>query len=491
MRKSFILFFTSVMLLPGALVGQSIQNAIESFAADPLLKHAGISFMVMDMNSKEVLGSYNPDLALSPASTMKLVTTATSLEILGPGYRFETKVYTDGMIDSAGILHGNVIVEGGGDPTLGSKYYEKHYFSEHFMHQWIQAIQSKGIQRIEGRIIGDDRVFTRNTVPGGWSWSDIGNYFGAGAAGLSVFDNMVKLYFRSGPNHGDPTKLARMDPYIPEYQIDNHVTSSNVNADNAYIYGGLYSSNYMAYGTVPKGRSEFEVKASMPDPAFACAWYLDSLMRVEGIEITHSPSTSRRILIAGDSISDKKDWSLVHTANSPYLSSIIWWTNMVSVNLFAEGILSMMGRVKFGDGSTYSGGAAVEKFWTSKGLDMSGLHVNDGSGLSRSNAISAKHFVQILTWMNASKHSNTFKESLPVAGVSGTLAGWCKGTKAANNLRAKSGSMTRVKSHAGYVTSASGRALAFAIVINNYEATGYQLKTRLEKLFSVMAGYSG
>ena len=117
--------------------------------------------------------------------------------------------------------------------------------------------------------------------------------------------------------------------------------------------------------------------------------------------------------------------------------------------------------------------------------------MNDGSGLSRSNAVSARHFVRILEYMNASSNAETFRSTLPVAGTSGTLTYWCRGTRAQGNLMAKSGSMTRVKSHAGYVKSMSGRSLAFAIIVNNYNATSAQLKARIEKIMVAMANFNG
>lgn len=491
MQLKIGMIFTLVCGLGLSTLSQnSLQRAIDAFATDPLMQNASISFMAFDMNKKETIAGYNAKMSLSPASTMKLVSTATALEILGAGHQFKTVLYHTGTIDENGTLNGHIVIKGGGDPALGSKYFEKHYLEQHFMQKWVAAIQNAGIKKINGYIIGDASLYSDNTMPAGWSWSDMGNYYGAAPSGLTVYDNMVRLYFKAGANAGDTTIIQRYVPYNPEFKIDNHVKAANVSGDNAYIYGAPYHGQYAGYGSIPKGKSDFEVKASMHDPAYFCAWELDSLLRKININSNKGASTYRRLRLTNALPSDLKPSKELTITTSPYLSSIVWWINMVSVNLFAEHMLCAVSAKRGGDGSVYSGATIAEKYWSSKGIDVTGLYVNDGSGLSRSNAISAKHFVDILTYMHGSNNSKTYLESLPVANASGTLRGWGAGTRAANNLTAKSGSMTRIKSHAGYVTTLSGRKVAFALIVNNYNATSAQLKTRIETIFSAMADYN-
>ena len=172
------------------------------------------------------------------------------------------------------------------------------------------------------------------------------------------------------------------------------------------------------------------------------------------------------------------------------MSSIVYWTNLISNNLYAEHLLKHIGVEKYHNGSVFSGTAAVNDYWTSKGVDMQGFNMNDGSGLSRANAISAKQLVEILTYMKkSSKYFDTFYSSLPNAGKTGTLKSYGKGTKIYNNLRAKSGTMTRVKSFTGYVKSADGKDLVFAIIANNYTCTTSQIGRKLEKLMISLGDY--
>ena len=480
-----------VLLLSATHAQNSIQRTIDGFGSDPLMQNASISILVYDLNSKEVLGELAPDMSLPTASTMKLIATATALEVLGAGYQFATRVYYTGYIDSTGVLHGDLIVKGGGDPTLGSRYYKNLNRNPHFMEKWVEAVHEAGIRSINGRVIGDARVLSHNMLPAGWSWGDMGNYYGAGPSGLTVYDNMVEHYFSSGRNAGDPTNVDSIYPEIPEYSFLNRVQAANVSGDNAYLYGAPYQPDRFGEGQIPRSKNDFLVKGSMPDPAYTVAWEFDKRLFDSGIIATGKATTFRRIEMMGDTIPSDDEKIELAATYSPYLSSIAYWTNMLSVNLFAEHMVTAVGLRRGGVGSTYSGTEMITRFWQSKGLDMTGFYMNDGSGLSRSNAVSARHFVRILEYMNASSNADTFRSTLPVAGTSGTLTYWCRGSRAQGNLMAKSGSMTRVKSHAGYVKSMSGRSLAFAIIVNNYNATSAQLKVRIEKIMVAMANFNG
>jgi D-alanyl-D-alanine carboxypeptidase/D-alanyl-D-alanine-endopeptidase (penicillin-binding protein 4) len=161
---------------------------------------------------------------------------------------------------------------------------------------------------------------------------------------------------------------------------------------------------------------------------------------------------------------------------------------MRSVNLFAEHMLNLIGYEKRKNGSTSTGLSVLENYWSSR-INTDGLYINDGSGLSRSNAISAAHFTQLLKYMHSSTYAEEFKNSLPVAGVSGTLKSVCNGQAAHGKLRAKSGSMTRIKSYAGFIETTSGQTLAFALIVNNFDGSSNTLKQKMESLFNQMVNY--
>jgi len=493
--KIFIRHIAFFILLVGFtnLVGaqnksNSIDAAINSLASDFSLKNASISFIVKDLDSNKIISEYNPNLSLPSASTMKVVTTAAALDILGSYRKFKTKIMYDGYIDSNCVLQGNIYIKGGGDPTLGSKHFSKKHGL--FMSNWVLEISSLGIDSVAGSVIGDASFFSDEYVASTWSWGDLGNYYGAGVSGLSIYDNTVKFEFSSGPNARDSTIVDCFYPYTPDLVIDNRVKASDTKKDLAYIYGGPNNWIRTIKGTIPKAQVKYIVKGSMHEPAYVAAFELESALWEIGIGVGGNATTIRRMKSSGIYFeSERKD---IYQTKSPTVSQIVYWTNLISNNLYAEHLLKHVGVKKYHDGSVFSSTLAVTKYWNSKGIDMTGFYMNDGSGLSRSNAITAAQLVGVLEYMKLkSKYSKSFMSSLPVAGKTGTMRSIGRKTKIAGNLKAKSGTMTRIKSYAGYVKSASGRNLAFAIVVNNHNCTSFQIKKKLEKVMIALGNYNG
>lgn len=467
----------------------SLEKAIDLFLNDAELKNVAFTFLAVDSKTGSVIAENNPNMSVVPASTMKLVTTASALEILGAGYRFKTTIQYTGFVDTSGVLHGDLYIKGGGDPTLGSKYFTDEKKDPFFMDAWVDTIRKSGITKIDGRVIADASIYGWEMVPSTWAWGDIGNGYGAAPCGISIYDNTCVLKFKTGTNAGDSALIECVQPFIPDLEFDNDVIAANGNDDNSYIFGAPYSYKRYVRGSLPKGQDEYSVKGSIPDPSFLAAFELENALHQSGISTKYAATTLLELKMNGKSdTSSRKDLYVHH---SPYLSSIVYWTNLVSVNLFAEHLANQIGYVKYGNGTVGSGTAALTEFWTKKGIDTKGMYVTDGSGLSRFDAISARHLVDILVYMlNKSKNASTFEKSLPVAGKSGTLSNLCKGTKAQGNLTAKSGTMQRVKSYAGYVTTKSGKKLAFAMIVNNFNCSTRQMEKKLEKLMVAMAEFS-
>ncbi len=486
----FKLLFTLILLFFGydsfsQIAGaNSIQKAIDELIKDPSLKHASVSFLVKDIDKDTIIAAHHPSNSLIPASTMKVITTATALQLLGSYSNFKTYLQYDGYIDSNCTLHGNIYIKGGGDPTLGSRFFKSPYLIE----EWSHKIANLGINKIDGKIIGDASYFTYEYVPSTWSWGDMGNYYGTGISGLSIFDNTTHLYFNSGPTKGDPTEIDCFEPYTPDMEIRNAVRSWTTNKDEAYIYGAPYDGLRTVKGNIPLESENFDVKGSMHEPAYTAAFELEASLWRNGIAVLKSATTTRRMENEASLINENR--INFDTINSPSVSKIIYWTNLISNNLFAEHLLRHIGVQKYKNGSVFSSTLAVSNYWKNKGLLSTGFYMNDGSGLSRSNAVSAEHLVEVLTYMKKkSKYSKTFYSSLPTAGKTGTLKSIGRKTKIQGNLRAKSGTMTRIKSYAGYVKSASGKNLCFAIIVNNHTCNGFQIKKKLEKIMVSLGNY--
>jgi len=449
-------------------------------------RSASFAFYAVDLESGEVIACHNPFMALQPASTLKLLSTATALEVLGPEYRFRTTLELTEHIDSAGNRHPlDVIIHGGGDPTLGSQYFPD-TSCHSFIDGWVAAIRGQGIDSLEGRIIGDASVFGSDPVPPTWSWQNMGQYYGAGPCGLSVRDNSYTLILETGNLAGDTAVVRGVVPDIP-LEVECRVTADSINFDNSYIFGAPFSSERVITGTLPLNRKAFGVKGSMPDPALAAALALDSALRSVGIGIGEKGTTRRLMKKAGESIPYSAG-RIIKTTESPTLLEIITETNTHSVNLFAEHLLMQAGLSLGSVPDTETAADSVLAFWKMKGMDTEGLSMHDGSGLTQYNAISPIQLVWLLGYMHQkSDCSEEFYSSMAVAGVSGTMEPLCKGTVAEGRLRAKSGTISRAKAYAGYVTSVSGRQIAFSMVVNGFSASSRQATDKLENLMVALA----
>jgi serine-type D-Ala-D-Ala carboxypeptidase/endopeptidase (penicillin-binding protein 4) len=406
------------------------------WSEDVHIDHALVSLYAVRSDTGEVVIDQSSDLSLLPGSCIKIVTTAAALHLLGADDRFETDLEYDGFIDDAKTLHGNLYIRGGGDPCLGSDRIPDALSWKKQIELWTEAIQKLGIQRIEGKVIGNSTRWEKALAVPSWSWEDLGNYYGAGACALSFHENCYSLFFRPGKKVGDKTEIVRTDPPLPTLTFQNEVTTGpEGSGDGACIYGSEFSSTQFIRGTIPAAVNEFAIRGAIPDPATYCADLLAKNLQERGIPIKRRemPQQSARIAF--------------HTTFSPTIGEIVHWTNQKSINLYAEHLLKKMGEVVHSEGSTASGIKAVSSFWSSQNIDLSGFNMVDGSGLSRKNLMTTKQLVEILLKMKKSPFFPIFFESLPQKG---------------ETLRAKSGSMSLVRGYAGYKG-----AIAFAILVNH------------------------
>ena len=345
------------------LRNNSLSKALTTYKNDATLKNASLGFYAVDVKTGEVVAELNSNLCLTPASIQKLFATATAMEVLGSNFRFKTILQYDGNIDTnKRILNGNLYIKGGGDPTLGSSKYKNIYDNPSFLSKWAETIKNAGIDSVTGAIISDAQLYGSQSTPGTWIWADIGNYYGAGISALSVYDNFYKIEFKSENKDLGWTKIINTKPLIPEIIFINEVKASVKNKDNAYIYGAPFTNTRIIRGTIPKAKSSFTIKGSIPDPAFLLAYELEKVLNSKGISIAKGATTIRRLKIANNII-ETNDRKKLFTTFSPLLKDIVYRTNMFSVNLYAEQMIAYVGLKKTGEGSTIKGVNAVENLW--------------------------------------------------------------------------------------------------------------------------------
>lgn len=466
----FFLFFFS----RGILISQpGYERVVKQMLELPEYKGAQAGVHISEMETGKVLYELNSDKMMIPASVLKLVTSAAALEMLGPDYRFRTRVGYSGRIEK-GILKGDLIVVGGGDPALGSEYFRDHYFFPHFLELWAQKIKAAGISRIEGDLIVDGSVYDTEKIPPTWIWEDIGNYYGAGASALAIYDNLFRISFRSPAEAGKPAEIISMYPLVEGLEWKSEVLSSDINRDQAYVFGSPEDNRRVVRGTIPKNRKSFTIKASNPFPESLLARDLLNTLSVNGVFLT------------GQTVFDEvpaQQFRQIFSFESPPLKEIIKVLNVESVNLFAEHLVKQVALEKTGAGSRETGLKLISEFWESKGLNTSQLLMEDGSGLSHFNAVSPEFLSRVLGYMAGSESSvPAFRTLLPSAG-NGTLQSFSAGNFPANSLQVKSGSMKRIRCYAGYIKPATGKDIVVVVFINHFSGTHARLVSEIEKLF--------
>ncbi len=469
LRKTFLSWFWVLSLFHG--IAQTTESSflklVSGWQTTEQLANAGIGFAVSDVETGKEFFKSEPQLSLVPASILKTVTTATALEVFGPDFRFQTTLSYSGEIRND-TLYGNLQIIGGGDPTLGSGYFPE---NNTFPEDWIRAIQSKNIRFIAGNLVADASVYESQMIPNTWIWEDMGNYFGAGASGISVHDNLYEIHLDSPKEADRPTKIIRIIPEIPNLELQNEVLSSDVNSDQAYVFGSPMDYKRIIRGTIPKNKTDFIVKASVPNPSELLVNEFRKKLTANGITISGRNSFEKA----------KSSGKILFVSQSPALKEIIKVTNHESVNLFAEHFLKQLAFQAYGLGTTKDGCKFISQFWKEKGLDITGFFMNDGSGLSRFNAITASQLVFILNYMKTrSKYSGEFFDSLASPG-NGTLSVFKSADFPDNCLHAKSGSMTRVRCYAGYLTTISGRQLSFVFMLNNFSCSQTEAIRKIEE----------
>jgi D-alanyl-D-alanine carboxypeptidase/D-alanyl-D-alanine-endopeptidase (penicillin-binding protein 4) len=441
---------------------QNIEKAFNNFLNDEQTKHAIASLSVLDANTGKVLYAKNDQIGLATASTLKTITAATAFSLLGKDFQFQTTLSYSGNITPEGTLKGNLIIVGSGDPTLGSWRYQNK--ENIVLNQWVEAIRSAGIKRIDGAIIGDDRVFGTQTTPEGWVWQDIGNYYGAGTSGLAWRENQFDIHLKPGNSTSDETRVIKTVPEMPYIQVVNELkTGLAGTGDRSYAFLPPYSNVAYLRGSWGLGIGKAGISVALPDPAFDCAYRLQDTLKRLGIASSQAATTAR--LLSSNKQNIPIATQKISTITSPTLSEMAYWFLKKSINLYGESLLKTIA-LKSGKAATTAKGAETEiNFWAAKGIDKSALNIIDGSGLSPGDRITTNAMANILYLIQREPWFADFYKALPEY----------------NGMKIKSGTINDVSAFAGYHTDHSGNKYVIVINVNNYSGSGIN-----KKLFKVL-----
>ena len=457
---------------------KKIAEEVQRLTSDSQLKHASIAVSVYNISQGKEEYSFDADRLLTPASLVKIFTTAAGFELLGKDYRFKTLMGYMGSITPDGVLNGDLVLIGGGDPLLGSYRYRQTSMDSLFR-MWFKAIKKAGILSVNGRVVCDASTYDGPQLHDTWLWGDVGNYYGCGASGFNFHENMYFVFFNPDSREGAPASIDHLLPKGIDVRPQNKVTTGPANSgDQVVIYGTPTSSTRYYSGTVPLGSKQFKVRGALPNPGKTCAELFSVYLNKNGLKVT-SPASE----IECDA---QKATILFDYYSVPY-TILSQYTNMTSNNLYAESIFKQLGREAFGKGSFQNGTKAVNKFFSKHGLDMDAVHVVDGSGLSRNNLATARFFTSLLAEVAKTEYYTDFRNTLPKVGESGTARNLLSGTMPSNTeMFVKTGTMTGVTSYAGYAMRANGDKLCFSLIVNNQMVSSSYLKPKIARVLQAI-----
>ena len=454
----------------------------------PVMAHGVWGVHVRSLDRGDELFAHNAGKLMMPASNMKILTLAAAAETLGWDYRFPTTLEAAGPVEN-GVLHGDLIVRGGGDPTINTR--DKR--DQAVFDEWAAALRTAGITAIEGRIVGDDQAFDDEGVGPGWSWDYLEAGYAAPIGALQYNENTADLTIAPGGNVGDPA-IVQIAPGSG-LTVVNRVTTAEA------VQGGAARGSISVQrridrpvieisGSIPAGAPATTRTVAVINPTLHFAQSLKDALIARGItvtgeavdlddvapEMTNGGSPERRVLV---------------TTHSAPLRDVATVLMKVSQNQYAETFLKAIAAAGGSLGTTNAGRRAAGATFTGWGIPTDGYVMSDGSGLSRYNYIAPSTITTILARMNQDpRHRDAFLSTLPIAGKDGTISTRMRRTRAEGNAVAKTGSIANVRSLSGFVKTRNGETLAFSIIANDFVIPAATVTWIADLAVEILANFS-
>ena len=490
----------------------SLKKQVETILAQPDLERGFWGIEIASANSGKVLYSLNADKLFTPASNTKLFTTAAALAMIGPDYKFRTTVETNGSLDKYGRLTGDVILVGRGDPTLSGRELpyntrtQRDADSVRVLEQLADELVQKGVKYVDGDVVADDSYFAFERYGEGWSQDDLVWADGAPVSALTINDNVVFVNILPGTHPGDKAFVS-VTPFSDYYKIDNRLmTTPTGTGRRIYINREPGSTELTIWGTIPVDDTGASEGLAIDDPAEFAAELFRHLLEVRGIAIygkdrtrhteLASLSTFTSTVVAssgggGDhSLTSPVGPLVLAEHESAPLSEDIEVVNKVSQNLHAEILLRLLGREKGTAGTVQAGLEVLHGFLNAAGISSDEYDFHDGSGLSRENLVTPHAVVQLLEYAAGQTWGTEFRNSLPTAGVDGSLADRFKDLAPGVHVLAKTGSLEGVKSLSGYAVTAKGEQLVFSVLSNNSSLPPQRITDTIDSIVEAALGGS-
>jgi D-alanyl-D-alanine carboxypeptidase/D-alanyl-D-alanine-endopeptidase (penicillin-binding protein 4) len=453
----------------------------DSLLDDPMFRSAHWGVLVVDPLSGDTLYSRNAGKLFMPASNQKLLTGSTALALLGPDFRFETRLM-GAPAPVNGVLKGDLAVIGTGDPTFSDSLARGN--AMHPMLALADALVSRGVTAIEGRLIRGADTFPDSSYGFGWGWDDFDYGYSAPVDELFFNEGYARVTIIGGSKAGEPvtvrTAPSRTVPRIG--RVDVRTTGTCCAPRSRVQWSGDVRGARPLLDLRGEVRPGDTVTVEVSLRHASSAW-LDAFAEA---------LAERGILVRGgvdaNALADTTGMVTLATRLSPPLRDVLPRFEKPSQNQIGEILLKTLGRVRGGSGTADSGRRVVERQLLAWGADTAGFAVRDGSGLSRHDYITPETIVRVLDAMRTHADFRIFYDALPIGGVDGTIRNRMKGTPAEGNVHAKTGTVDKARALSGYVTTADSRMLIFSTFANNHVVPNREVERVQDALMAFLAG---
>jgi len=439
---------------------REFREQIDDIFNDANFSNANWGVVIQSLKTGEYFYKRNEDKLFIPASNLKLFTSAAGLLTLGSDFRYETAIYASGQIDGS-LLRGDLIIQGSGDPTFSGRFYNNDLYN--VFNRWADSLLELGVDEISGNIIGDDNSFENQGLGPGWAWDYESSWFAAPSGALSFNDNCIDISVVY--NHEQRVPLVKISPNTKYVVLINNVKAVPVDSVTSIdVYRERGTNIINVFGTIREDNDTIRTYCTINNPTQYTMVILKDVLERKGITVRGYPMDI-------DDISVPLDYQYLTKLFSHYslpLRDIIKVINKNSQNFFAEQLLKTIGLEVKNYGSLENGVEASKEIFEEMGIDPESMVMVDGSGLSRLNLVTPKQIVTLLTHMYNSDQYVPFYNSLPIAGIDGTIAGRLKNTTAEGRIRAKTGFLGFVRSLSGYAITADNEPVVFSLIVNNF-----------------------
>ncbi|NQT88896.1 D-alanyl-D-alanine carboxypeptidase/D-alanyl-D-alanine-endopeptidase [bacterium] len=464
---------------PSGLSRAQLVAGLRRLTASPPLKGARVGVAVVDLVDGATLFEHGADLSCSVASNNKLVTTAAALELLGARFAFRTSVYATGNLRADGLLEGDLLVVGRGDPSISGRFENGNPTA--VFERWATAVAASGIRRVRGSIIADDTYLDRQFHHPDWPKNQLAAWYCAPTSALSFNDNCIRIIVRPGPKRGAPA-IVTTEPRTTFGHITNRAVTgrARVAGKPLIVHRRPGTNNIVVSGSIPEAGAVSLTWLTVHEPALYTATVFRDTLAARGVVVGAPP----RLLTPSLRIPTDRRWEVITTES--LLAQAVAVTNSRSQNFYAEQFLKTLGKEKAGEGSFAAGARVVADFLRTAGV-AGAFTTSDGSGLARGNRYTARQLVTLLAYMNGRRTGGVYLRSLARPGADGTLAKRLLPLK--GKLHAKTGYIAGASALSGYVETRGGRLLAFSILVNSFRSGLGHVKAFQDKTCLTLAEY--